>query len=119
MHRKFRVDYDAEHDSLFLYREKSHGSVEIGNLVLDFDRKRDLVGLEMLDASKVLQSMNVSELRVTKRLLASIADCRIETKDENGMLVIKVFLHFENEQQLITPLMVPSIKEPSPFVVEA
>jgi len=118
MHKKFHVDYDTENDSLFLYREKSHGGVEVGNLLLDFNNRKELVSLEILDATKFLQSMNTSTLRVTKKLLASITECRLDTKEESGLLLIKVFLFFQDETRLVTPITVWSIKESSPLVVE-
>ena len=52
---KFNIDYDNESDDLFLYaKEKSKGSVEIGDLILDFDRGGKLVGIEMLNATNFL-----------------------------------------------------------------
>tara|TARA_Y100000310_G_C20151489_1_gene564946 strand:+ start:120 stop:278 length:159 start_codon:yes stop_codon:yes gene_type:complete len=41
---EFNVDYDKDGDDLFLYgKEKSKGSIEIGNLVLDYSKEGKLV----------------------------------------------------------------------------
>jgi len=119
MQRKFHVDYDNENDSLFLYRAKSQGSVELNNMILDFDKNKDLVGLEILQASRFLQDMNISDVKIGKRMLDSIIDCRIDIKHQGGFLIIKFFLFFENKQEYAASFSVPSIKESSPLAAEA
>lgn len=119
MQRRFQIDYDYEQDSLFLYREKSHGSVEIGNLILDFSKKKELVGIEILRASRFLQGINVSEKRFTKTFLKSITDCKIEMRQEGGFLFLKMLFSFREHEPILMPLQVPSIKESSPLAAEA
>lgn len=53
--KDFKIDYDVENDSLFVYLEgaKSKGAVEIGNFVLDFDCENNLVAMEILDAKEI------------------------------------------------------------------
>jgi len=119
MQRKFQNDYDYENDSLFLYREKSKGSVVVGNIVLDFNAKKELVGLELLEASKFLQSMNGSDVRISKKLLKSLIDARIDIKEDGGFLILKLFLYFENNEKLMVPVNVPNIQEHSPLTAKA
>ena len=65
--QKFNFSYDKEHDDLFLHRpdSKSKGSVEIGNLILDYNSKKELVGLQIMGASKVLQDLTNETARIT------------------------------------------------------
>jgi len=113
MQRKFRVDYDYENDSLFLYRAKSKGSVELGNIILDFDANKELVGIEILGASKFIQS--ISETRISKKLLSTISDAKIDMRHEGGFLILKLLLSFAEHEQVLAPITVPSLKESSPL----
>ena len=49
--KHFDFDYDPENDSLLVHskEEKSRGSVELGNLIFDYNPKKEFVGLEILD----------------------------------------------------------------------
>ena len=50
-----RIEYDAKHDLLnieFLPGEKIQDSREIDGMVFDYDRRKRLVAVEILDASK-------------------------------------------------------------------
>jgi len=55
--KDFKIDYDTENDSLFVYLEgvKSKGAVEVGNFVLDFDENNDLVAMEILEAKNIFK----------------------------------------------------------------
>lgn len=55
--KKLKITYDKEIDAMYIYLEKGkyHISKEIGDFIVDFDSKGKLLGIEILDASKVLR----------------------------------------------------------------
>ncbi len=91
----------------------------MSHLILDFSKRKYLVGIEILRARGFLQGVNVSDTRFTKALLKSITDCRIEMQQEGGFLFLKILFSFANAEPIMTPLQVSSIKESSPLTAEA
>ena len=79
----FNIDYDDENDSLFVYLKdsKSKGAVEIGNFILDFDNKGNLVAMEILDASEVFKVIlsKMVKLSSIKEFRADIINFRNRT----------------------------------------
>ena len=118
---KFNTDYDEEEDNLFLYsKEKSKGSIEIGNLILDFNSKGNLVALEFINATSFLKDSVSSdnEAYITKTSLSSINKCTVEAKQRQNFLFIKIVLHINNKAILI-PITAPMIREKSPALAYA
>jgi len=78
--KDFKIDYDADNDSLFVYLEgsKSKGAVEIGNFVLDFDENNDLVAMEIFDAKEIFKILltKIIELNNLKEFKADIVSMR-------------------------------------------
>ena len=81
------VDYDFENDDLFIYKKgaKSKITIDLDNVLLDFDNK-DIVGIEILDASKMFK---VDKYDLLKNLIKFEAVIKI-TKD-----VIKLNMKLE------------------------
>lgn len=54
--KKFEWDYDKKYDDFFIFEKgrKSDGSVEFGHLILDFTNSGRLVGVEIMNASKII-----------------------------------------------------------------
>ena len=50
------VDYDSTHDILYLYKkgEKAKFSIEVKNFVIDVADNNKIVGLDIFNASKIL-----------------------------------------------------------------
>ena len=115
MFKKFNFDYDFKNDSLFLFnpKSKSKASVEFDDLIIDFNSKKELVGVEFLNASKFFIDLGES---IDKDLLNDIKDCKIDVLPKNNFLVIKLFLSFGSNKQFIAPVIIPSINEPSPAI---
>jgi len=108
--RKFKFDYDGENDDLFLFRadSKSKGSVEFGKkIVLDFNKDRELVGIEILDATKTL-----SELAPAKKefinLLKNLRECKIEIRENAGLIIVRMFL-ISKAEEVPTTITVPCL----------
>ena len=50
-----KCDYDFQNDSVFFYKETDNDyefSVDFDGIILDFDDKNDVTGIEILDASE-------------------------------------------------------------------
>ncbi len=92
--QKFKFSYDEENDDLFIHRSnsKSKGSVEFGDMVLDFDSKKELVGLEIMNASGVIKEFVAESSIDVRKLLINLHDCRIENSVNNNLLIIRLFL---------------------------
>lgn len=119
--QKFNFSYDKENDDLFLHSasSKSKGSVELGNLIFDYNSKKELVGIEIMNASKVLGDL-LSEEKIDslKKVLTNLTECKIEINSRNKLLIIKIFL-IGNNTELKPVLSVPKIDEISPALAYA
>lgn len=112
--QKFNFDYDSENDDLFLYnpQSKSKASIEIGDLVLDYNTKRELVSIEIMNASKMLTSVK-GGISAKKALLALVS-CKIEAEQKKNILMIRLYLKSKDREIAPQVLYVPNIKKPSP-----
>ena len=110
--QKFNFDYDLENDDLFIYLEgkKSSGAIELGNFVLDFDNKGDLVAIQIINASEVFKKIlsKVTEINNLKRVEADIINFR-------NMEAIKFRVLTDSEEET-TNILIPNIKEKSPVL---
>ena len=117
--QKFNFSYDKENDDLFLYsqKSKSKGSVELGDFVLDYDSKGELVAVQIMNAAKFIKDI-ATEKNTTdiKRLLNNLKDTRIDIKAKNNILIIKIHL-ISDTDEISSVLSVPRIQEPSPALV--
>ena len=117
---KFEFDYDRENDSLFVFRKgaKSKSSIELGNLIYDFDDNDLLAGVEILSAADTLTGL--VNHNVDEKLLLSIKSTEVETKTVGNLLMIRIKIGFNQEvlkKELIAPIQVPNIKTRSPALV--
>jgi uncharacterized protein YuzE len=106
----FKFDYDEENDDLFVYlpNSKSEGAVEIGNFVFDFDKDKNLMAIEILDASKVLSKL------ISKIIeLNNIKDIKVNVINFRNMNAIKVDITTDIDKASAV-ITIPSIKEESP-----
>lgn len=111
---KFNIDYDKESDDLFLYaKEKSKGSLEIGDLILDFDRNGKLVGIEMLNTTKFLSDCVADKEKISKEFLSSLLKCEVEIKQKNNFLFVKINL-IGKDIIVPCPINAPIVTETSP-----
>ncbi|MBN2422954.1 DUF2283 domain-containing protein [Candidatus Woesearchaeota archaeon] len=63
-----RLEYDKEADAAYLYLKypikdgEAKNTIELNeNIILDFDSKKKLIGVEILDASKLLEKKVLQE----------------------------------------------------------
>ena|SRR3989344_4299995 len=86
--KNIKFNYDFENDILFIYKNKhkSNGSIEYGkNIHISFS-KNEVVGLEIIDASKVLSGFSKSE--ITNDILKTVNACDLYTRKLNGLLFV-------------------------------
>lgn len=118
---KFNIDYDKESDDLFLYSDrKSKGSIEIGDIVLDFDPNGVLVGIEFLNTIQFLKNSVTEEVKnqIDKTFLSNLLKCEVETKQQNNFLFIKIIL-IGKKTTISCPINAPLIEETSPALTYA
>ncbi|MCX6749115.1 MAG: DUF2283 domain-containing protein [Candidatus Pacearchaeota archaeon] len=106
----FGFNYDEENDDLFAYKEggKSAGAVELGNFVLDFDDKGNLVAMEILEASKILAKILSKIMK-----LAKIKEIRVNIVNLRNMAAIKFEIATDSERESAN-ILIPHIIERSP-----
>lgn len=116
--QRFNYDYDTDNDDLFLFNPKSRSraSVELGNIIFDFNSRKNLVGIQLMNASKLLKDMvDDSSIKDMKEFLKSLKGCNVEIKDNQDILIVK-FLLISDMQEIQAVLSVPKITESSSTV---
>jgi uncharacterized protein YuzE len=110
--KNFDFDYDSENDSLFLYLkdEKSAGGIELGNFILDFNKKGNLIAMQILNASKVLSRLLSKFIEITK-----IKAIEVEIINFRNIEAIKFRISIDKEIETIN-ILIPNIKERSPVL---
>tara|TARA_Y100000310_G_scaffold289971_1_gene316796 strand:+ start:2968 stop:3330 length:363 start_codon:yes stop_codon:yes gene_type:complete len=116
MIRKFKFDYDFENDDLFLYdpNSKSKASIEIDDLIIDYNKNKEVSGIELLNASSFFKVLSSADFLVDKEILKSIQDCKVEIIPKSNFFMIKFILSFKSKKTITTPVIVPIINESSP-----
>lgn len=118
--QKFKFSYDKKNDDLFLFnpKSKSKGSVELGDFVLDFNNKKELVGIQIMNASKLLKDIVAENMSTIKQVLNNLNACKVDVKPKGNILIIKIYLLSQLKE--ITPIIsMPSIQESSPALAYA
>jgi uncharacterized protein YuzE len=110
--KNFNFSYDEESDDLFAYmpEKKSKGAVELGNFILDFDEKGNLVAMQILDASKFLAKVLSKMIK-----LAKIKEIKVEIINFRNMDAVK-FKIISDSEEATANILVPHIMERSPVL---
>ena len=108
----FNFSYDEGNDDLFVYLKdkKSAGAVELGNFILDFDDKGDLVAMQILNVSEVLSKILSNMVEVSK-----LKEVKVEIINFRNMDAIR-FSVSDGKKEEKTNLLIPHIKEKSPVL---
>lgn len=111
-----KYNFSYENDDLFIYKpgERSTGSVELGDIVFDFNKNKELVAIEFINASQTLKEF--TKCKNTYNILNHLKECRIDIKQKGNSLMITIVL-ISAENKLTQTLSIPSIKEQSPSLV--
>lgn len=109
----FKFDYDEENDSLFTYLEnsKSNGAVEVGDFVFDFDKKGNLVAMEIFNASELLKGVLSKMIELVK-----LKEFKVELFNfRNSRTSIRFSLDDGVEKEFAN-IIIPRISEKSPAI---
>lgn len=108
----FDFSYDSEEDDLFVYLDgkKSSGAVELGNFILDFDSKGNLVAIQILNASEILSKILSKIIELNK-----IKQMQVEMINFRNMDAIK-FKIFTDAREETANILIPHITERSPVL---
>ena len=69
-----RVEYDQKADAMYIWLRKAKYDISeelAENVVLDFDKKGRIIGIEVLDASKNLGKELVTRILSTEKIAAT------------------------------------------------
>lgn len=110
--KPFKIDYDLENDSLFVFLEnsKSNGAIEIGNLVLDFNEDNDLVAMEILEASKIFKTILSKMVELSK-----IREFKADVINMRNMAGIRFSISDDNITER-SSFLIPRVFEKSPAI---
>jgi len=118
--QKFNFSYDKENDDLLLFnpKSKSKGSVELGDLIFDYNNKKEFVGLQIMNASKLIKDMTNEDASSIKEVLNNLKECKVEAKLKSNLLIVKIYLNSKTKE--ISPVIsVPNITNTSPALAYA
>lgn len=94
---KFTAKYDSEGDVLSIYTKsaKVKESIEVAEtLVIDVDKNKNLINLELFDAYKFLSLINK---KITKKMLESVGEVKLEIKQVRNYWIITMFFRYNKE----------------------
>ncbi|MCF7798839.1 DUF2283 domain-containing protein [Candidatus Woesearchaeota archaeon] len=116
--RKFEFSYDKHSDNLFLYdaSSKSKGSIELGDLIIDYNVKKEIVGIQLINASKFLKDL-VKGATGIKSLLSHLRACKVDVKTRHNLFIINILLQGQ-DKELAPVLSVPNIVKQSPALAQ-
>jgi len=109
---KFNFSYDLGNDDLFIYseKEKSYGAIELGNFILDFDEKGNLVAMQILNASEILSKILAKIIEISK-----IKEIKMEIINIRNMDAIKFSISIAGKEEKAN-ILIPHIREKSPVL---
>ncbi len=100
---KANINYDEPNDVLYIYKEGSvKGNIKMGNFVIDITSKGNVIGLEILDATKTLPNFS-------KELLKSATGAKIVIikKGDSITIIFGIISNMQPEKE--ATLVIPSI----------
>jgi len=105
---KIKFDYDSENDMLYLYNsgKKSKGSIEFGELVIDLEKKGEITGIEIFDASKYLSEL--TSKKISKKTLMELENASFTCSARKGTVIIKITLK-THEEKILAPLAIQDL----------
>ncbi|MFQ6055678.1 MAG: DUF2283 domain-containing protein [Methanosarcinales archaeon] len=108
MVKKAKIDFDYENDVLYVYTgEKVKDSLGIENFIIDFSSKNKIVGVEVLDASKILSKM--LEIKITKSILSNVKEGGINVYQGKEIVYIMLILPLLiNKRKINVRLPIPT-----------
>ncbi len=108
-------DYDSKNDLLYLFNpaKKSKGSIEFGELVIDLEKKGEITGIEIFDASKYLSEL--TSRKISKKALKELENASFTCSNRKGTVIIKITLTTPLEK-ILAPLAIQDLNYKSPLI---
>lgn len=103
--KKCRFSYSDLDDSLIVSCKEENENIKerfkFGNFIFNLTGRGKIVGIQLLDASKILPEYNINP-----NLLNELKEINLITAQRNECLIIALILVFKNQQAKISiPLM--------------
>lgn len=97
-----KYSYDSLNDLLYVYKEGSqvYSTVVVGEFHLVINKIKELVGLEILNASELL-----AEYDIPKRILKNIDRVEMKVVVRNNSFLVFLIIHALNQEKLATITM--------------
>ncbi|MDO9097082.1 MAG: DUF2283 domain-containing protein [Candidatus Methanoperedens sp.] len=109
-----KIDFDYDNDILYLYTgEKVKDSLQIENFVIDFSHDNKIVGIEILDASKILREL--SQADITKDALSKTESAGMSVYHGKDLIYILLVIRLSINQESVD-IRIPV---PAPAAVSA
>jgi uncharacterized protein YuzE len=102
---------------MYIPDSKSKASIEIDDLIIDYNAKKEISAIELLNASKFFKDFSSKNFKLSKEKLNEISECKIEIIAKNNFFMIKFHFTLNSKEELFAPVMIPSINELSPAVI--
>ncbi|MDE1869064.1 MAG: DUF2283 domain-containing protein [Candidatus Micrarchaeota archaeon] len=109
MARFAKVEYDKEHDVLYVgYGKKVEDSLKVGDFVIDFSKGDEMVGVEVFDASKAVKDLN--QAKISKDMLSKFTVAQITTSRMRELMffVVALYISANNRSEKLL-LQVPNV----------
>lgn len=109
MARLAKVEYDKEHDILYVgYGKKVADSLKVGDFVIDFAGADEMVGIEVFDASKAVKDLN--QARISKEMLSKFTVAQITTSRMRELMffVVALYIDAHNKSERLL-LQIPNV----------
>lgn len=94
--RKLKFSYDKLNDLLYIYNENTSvfSNVMIGEFHLEFNKDKEVVGVEILKASDILEEYSIS-----KKILENIENVEIKVVVRNNSLLVFLVIRALNQEK--------------------
>ncbi len=107
---KGEFDYDYKHDILFFKSAERdyEKSIELDNIILDIDKEKYIVGIQIFEASRFLG--------IEKEVLLKIPRWQFEARLENGKIEVRLTFQVIRRNKIIekNPIIIQQISEKLP-----
>ncbi len=97
MTEKFSASYDPDGDVLTIYRSAKNvkESIEVSeDLVIDIDKNKQLVNLELIDAFEFLHTVND---KISKDMLEGITEVELDVINYRNYFIVTLIFKHNNE----------------------
>ncbi len=106
--RNLLVDYDEDSDTLYLYssKDKVKNSLDLGNIIIDYNHDDEAIGLEFLEATETVRNFSMfipklalkDDMHIKKEALKQITKAHLNVETKSSWLILTFNLQLNNEE---------------------